>query len=120
MTDDAKLENGSKGSATRKLERIGWALFLIFVGVVYYADELGRVTDFYSIVSIIGGGFLLAYWAFARLVRQSLSYPMLVVGTLLLVSGILDRYNIDLEWMPLIIIILGVLLLVKAVTDRNG
>jgi hypothetical protein len=121
MSDENEVEvsEGTRFSSTN-VERIGWGLFIIFVGVSFYAEELHRIKDSWDQISLYGGGFLVAYWVVARLINRSLSYGMLVVGSILVTAWVFDEYDLNLKLWPLFIIIAGIAMLVKAFTDKRG
>lgn len=102
------------------IERFGWGLFLVYLGITLYAEELHRIKDAWDQVSLYGGGFLLVWWIGSRLIGKSLSYWMLAVGTIFVAGWVIDNYNLDLQVWPLIVILLGVALLIKAVTNNRS
>jgi len=121
MSDEIEMDPGPGGRFTAaNVERIGWGLFIIFMGVSFYAEDLHQIRDSWDQISLYGGGFLLAFWFAARLINRSLSYGMLVVGCVLVTTWAFDKYNLDLNFWPLIVIIAGIAMLVKAFTDKRG
>jgi hypothetical protein len=118
MSNEMENSTGGRFSAGN-IERFGWGLFVIFMGVAFYAEELHRIRESWEYVSLYGGGFLLGFWFLARLAGRSLSSAMLAVGTLLVAARVIDTFNLDLRMWPLIVILLGVALLVKAMTNNK-
>ncbi|TNE36438.1 MAG: hypothetical protein EP347_11105 [Alphaproteobacteria bacterium] len=105
--------------APGNVERFGWGLVLVFAGIAYYADALHNIRDAWDYIAPYGGGFLLVYWSLARMMGKSLSYWMLATGAIVFIAWVLDRWNLKLEYWPLLLIILGVALLIKAITNNR-
>ncbi|TNE57146.1 MAG: hypothetical protein EP340_09570 [Alphaproteobacteria bacterium] len=105
--------------APGNVERFGWGLLLVFAGIVYYADALHTIRDAWDYLAPYGGGFLLVYWSLARLMGKSLSYWMLATGAIVFIAWVLERWDLRLEYWPLLLIILGVALLIKAITNNR-
>jgi hypothetical protein len=109
------------------LSSLGWAGFLIWVGLVLLADNLGwlqqtgpfaELDAFYWILA--GGGLLLLAIAAARAVMPEYRGPVIgnvILGLLLLSFSVQSLIAWDFVW-PLIIIGFGVLLLFRALVRR--
>ena len=95
MSDENEIDQETDNRfATANVERIGWGLFIIFMGVSFYAEDLHRIRDSWDQISLYGGGFLLAFWFCARLINRSLSYGMLVVGSILVTTWAFEKYHL--------------------------
>ncbi len=120
MSNDVGLGSKPSGRFTASsVERLGWGIFVVAMGVLFYAEELNRIRDAWDQISLIGGSFLIVYWFVARAIGRSLSNGMLVVGGVLVTFWVINKYHLSLEVWPLIIIVIGVMLIVKAFADKR-
>jgi hypothetical protein len=90
----------------RKLDAVGWALFLIWIGIVLLAKTS-------SSVALVGIGIIILGVQVARVfLKLSLEGFWFVVGLLFLVGGIWQMVGARFPLVPILLIVAGVALLV--------
>ena len=121
--DNKYNEEGSKQMANKvwKLERlsdgIGWGLFLIFAGSLFFAQNKGWLDgEGWSYLAIGLGailvlGFLVRY--FSDEVNRWGAFGRLIVGLSLVYIGTASIYGFG-EWWPLALILIGMVCVIKA------
>ena len=96
----------------RKLDRAGWGVFLIWIGIVFLA-EVGTGVGFLGV-----GIIALA----AQLARKLFSVKVqgfwIVIGVLFATGGLAELLGAKLSWPPIIAIAAGVALLVSIFTGK--
>ena len=106
--------NGGDGGAADKVEKAGWGLFLIWVGIVLYTEPgwgvflvgLGAIFLVKQVVRTCVGLKPECFWAGA--------------GVVLVVIGLLTHYKPEIELFPIVLIVLGALCLISVLTGKCG
>ena len=90
----------------RKMDAVGWALFLIWVGIVLLAKTS-------SSVALVGIGIIILGVQVARvLLKLNLEGFWFVVGLLFLMGGIWQMVGARFPLVPILLIVAGVALIV--------
>ena len=96
---DEKEEKGDAGEKWRRdpIEALGWALFLIWIGIVLLAEYYGYLDRFEQLetwsVIMIGAGVLVLLGVLVRLVMPAYRKPVLgsiIFGVILLAVGLTE------------------------------
>ncbi len=97
----------------KKLETAAWGLFFIWIGVAWLAN-VGWGAGLFGVGIITLAG---------QLVRKSLALEVegfwVLVGCLFALGGIWELFNIRVEFVPVLAIVAGALLLVAALSGRS-
>jgi len=94
----------------KRLERIGWALFLIMIGGIGLVPE-GRVPEG---TWLVGVGLIMLGLNAARSIKGiQMSGSTLVLGILALIAGIGDLLGLDLPVLAILLIIVGASIILK-------
>lgn len=106
------------------LTNVYWGLFFIWLGAVAFffkGNLLSTVNFVNDPVFALGTGFLLILLNFTRsLLHLRLSVLTLSLGALLEVIFIpVLFFNLNLQFLPVLIVILGVALVIGAIRTRN-
>lgn len=112
----ANTDTSEKPALNRRLERIGWGLFLIMIG------GIGLVPDeqIPEGTWLIGVGLIMLGLNAARSLNGvPMSGFTIVLGFLALASGIGDLLGIDLPIFAILLILIGANLLLRPLFDRN-
>lgn len=105
--DPGKLE------LNRRLETVGWGLFLIMLGGFALVKSVPEGTW------LIGAGVIMLGLNAVRLaVGIRPSGFSLVLGTIALLSGIGSVYGVDIQVGPVLIILIGLAIVVRAFRPR--
>ncbi len=108
MRDDPR-----KRELNRRLETMSWGLFLIMIGGFALLKDVPEGTW------LIGAGvIMLGLNAVRLLVGIRASGFTLILGTIALLSGIGSVYGIDIPVGPLLIILIGLAIIVRALRPR--
>jgi uncharacterized membrane protein len=127
---DEKEEKGDAGEKWRRdpIEALGWALLLIWIGIVILAEYYGYLVRFerletWSII-MIGAGVLVLLGVLARLVVPAYRKPVLgnvILGVILLAIGLTDVVDIKGPVVAAIILFLiGGAIIVGGLTRGRG
>jgi hypothetical protein len=97
----------------RRLETIGWGLFLIMIGGFALVKGVPEGTW------LIGAGLIMLGLNAVRLmVGIRASWFTLIVGTIALLSGLGSVLGIDIPVGPLLIVLIGLAIIVRALRPR--
>jgi hypothetical protein len=108
MSDEVR-----KRELNHRLETIGWGLFLIMIGGFALVKGVPEGTW------LIGAGLImLGLNAVRLLVGIRASWFTLILGTIALLSGIGSVYGVDIPVGPLLIILIGLAIIVRAFQPR--
>jgi len=107
-SDDAR-----KQELNKRLESIGWGLFLFMIGGLAFVKNVPEGTW------LIGAGIIMLGLNAVRLMSGIRASGFTVVlGTIALVAGIGDVYGVDVPVWPLLIILIGLAVVVRALPPR--
>ena len=102
-----------KQDLNHRLETVSWGLFLIMLGGFALLKEVPEGTW------LIGAGMImLGLNAVRLLVGIRASWFTLILGTVALLSGLGSVYGIDIPVGPLLIILIGLAIVVRAFQPR--
>ena len=104
------------GSLNTRLEEIGWALFLLMIGVLWLLPD-DRVPPG---TWLIGAGLIMLAVNAARYFNHiAISAFTVVLGLLACAAGIVDFYGGDFPIFPVLLIVLGASIILRQVTKRH-
>lgn len=99
-------EEAGKTAVARRLDAVGWALFLIWIGIVLLMGAKASL-------ALLGIGIIIVGVQLARVLYQlSLEGFWFVVGLLFLVGGIWQMVGAKFPLVPILLIVAGVALIV--------
>jgi presenilin-like A22 family membrane protease len=105
--------DAGKQDLNRRLETVGWGLFLIMLGGFALVKEVPEGTW------LIGAGLImLGLNAVRLLVGIRASWFTLILGAIALLSGLGSVFGIDIPVGPLLIILIGLAIVVRALQPR--
>lgn len=106
-------EAARKQDLNRRLETISWGLFLIMIGGFALVSGVPEGTW------LIGAGLIMLGLNAVRLVVGiRASWFTLILGTIALLSGLGSVYGIDIPVGPLLIVLIGLAIIVRALQPR--
>jgi len=106
-------EDARKKDLNHRLETVGWGLFLIMLGGFALVRGVPEGTW------LIGAGLIMLGLNAVRLmVGIRASWFTLIIGTIALLSGLGSVYGIDIPVGPLLIILIGLAIVVRAFQPR--
>jgi hypothetical protein len=101
-----EVEKTGKTALARRLDAVGWALFLIWIGLVLLMGSQASL-------ALLGIGIIIVGVQVARVLYQlSLEGFWFVVGLLFLVGGIWQMVGAKFPLVPILLIVAGVALIV--------
>jgi len=102
-----------KQDLNKRLETVGWGLFLIMLGGFALVKGVPEGTW------LIGAGLIMLGLNAARLVLGiRVSWFTLILGTIALLSGLSSVLGVDIPVGPLLIILIGLAIIVRALQPR--
>ncbi len=111
-----ELEKASKtsvGDLPRRLDAVGWALFLIWIGIVLLAGSKASV-------ALVGIGVIIVGVQVARVfLKLNLEGFWFVVGLLFLVGGIWQMVEASFPLVPILLIVAGVALIITRFLPKH-
>ncbi len=106
-------EEMRKRDLNKRLETVGWGLFLIMLGGFALAKDVPEGTW------LIGAGLImLGLNAVRLLLGIRASWFTLILGTIALLSGLGSVYGIEVPVGPLLVILIGLAVIVRALQPR--
>ena len=112
MEDDrsANEQDARRGALNKRLESVGWALFLIMIGGMWMFPE-ERVPEG---AWMMGAGVaLLALNGARSLVGIRMSRTTIILGVVALALGICDVAVKKVPYLPIVLIVIGLLIILK-------
>ena len=106
------VQTGHQGMTADRLDKIGWALFFIWVGTGFLLD-LGWGLGFFGIGVIVLGG-----QAARKLFNLRLEGCWVVCGVLFLLGGLWTLFGVTLPLLPILLIAAGIALLISSFTRK--
>lgn len=110
---DRNGPDGSRGELSRRLDSIGWALFLIWVGVAFIAD-LGWGWALVGMATIV-----LGVAAYRRSRELNVGGLWVAIGIVFLAAGLWHVFEVPWPLAPLILIGCGLMVLWGAFQGRH-
>lgn len=106
------LEGGA--ISARTLSKVGWSLFLIWLGIVL-------LVEFTMGIVLLGvGGIILGMQMARKYVGLDLESPWIGVGLIFALGGVWELLDVQLPLIPLVLVAVGVILLVSALRKNTG
>jgi hypothetical protein len=119
MTFRSHPEGGptaQKGTLNRRLEDIGWALFLIMIGTLLLMPKGGVPQGTW----LIGTGLImLGVNAVRRVNGIAMNGFTIVLGAFALVAGLGGFFGVDLPLLAAFLILMGVIILLRPMLRRS-
>jgi hypothetical protein len=106
-------EDVRKQDLNKRLETVGWGLFLIMIGGLAFVKGVPEGTW------LIGAGLIMLGLNAVRLVLGiRASWFTLILGTIALLSGIGQVLGVDIPVWPVLLILIGLAVIVRSVRPR--
>lgn len=99
----------------RNLDAIGWAIFFIWIGIVWLVKAIPEGVGALGVGAIVLGGSAVRF-----LLRVSVSFFWIVIGLVFVLAGVAELKAVDLPLLPIAFIVCGVLLLFHRHSGRRG
>ena len=110
-------EDSEKVALNKRLEQIGWGLFLIMIGGIALVPDQQVPAGTW----LIGAGLIMLGLNVARYFnRLPLSGFTLTLGTLAIIMGASDFFGVDLPFFPILLIVIGASILLKPLFERRS
>lgn len=97
-----------------RIDAVLWGLFFIWIGILLLIKDMPEGIGSLGVGAIVLGGALLRI-----LVGASISVFWLVIGAVFILAGIGGLLSIDLPFLPIALLICGVLLLFHSKSGRR-
>ena len=118
-TQNDQLTNNQgerKSTLNKRLETIGWALFLIMIGSIWLVPK-ERVPEG---TWLIGTGVIMLGLNAARYFNGiRMSGFTIVLGILALAFGVSDFFAVNLPFFPILLILIGARILLKPLIEKK-
>ena len=105
--------NAEKHHLTDKLAAVGWGLFFVWIGVAWLLN-VGTG------IGLLGVGILTLGM---QVVRKSFNLPLeggwIVVGVLMVLGALWEMFQVEMNLVPIFIIIAGVALLISILKGKK-
>ncbi len=116
MTNEFTTIN-EKEQLNKRLENIGWGLFLIMLGGIWLVPDRFVPEGTW----LIGAGLILIGLNIVRQLKQiEMSSFSLILGGAALLIGISDFFRVDLPFLPILLIIIGAKLLIQPLIEKRS
>jgi hypothetical protein len=115
MTQDVRTtghEAVEKMALKRRLDGIGWALFLIMIGGLWLMPE-GTVPEGTWLIGV--GLIMLGVSAVRSLNGIKVSWFTVILGLIALASGVSDFFGVNLPWFPILLVLIGASIILEQV-----
>lgn len=106
-------DHAPKQELNKRLETVSWGLFLIMLGGLAFAKDVPEGTWLIGV-----GVIMLGLNAVRILLGIRASWFTLVLGTIALLSGLSSVLGVDIPVGPLLIILIGLAIIVRAFQPR--
>jgi len=104
-----------KEQLNKRLENIGWGLFLIMLGGIWLVPDRFLPEGTW----LIGAGLILIGLNIVRHLNQiKMSSFSLILGGAALLIGMSDFFRVDLPFFPILLIIFGAKLLIQPLIEK--
>ncbi|MFH1830533.1 MAG: hypothetical protein ABH871_07140 [Pseudomonadota bacterium] len=112
IQNDSKRRHRSLKGA--RIDAVLWSLFFIWMGVVLFIKDMPEGVGSLGIGGIVLGGTLLRL-----MFGASISSFWLIIGAVFILAGIGGLLSIDLPFLPIALLICGMLLLFHNKSERS-
>jgi hypothetical protein len=96
----------------RRLDGIGWALFLIMIGGLWLMPE-GTVPEGTWLIGV--GLIMLGISAIRSLNGINVNWFTVILGVIALASGVSGFFGVNLPWFPILLILVGASIILEQV-----
>ena len=113
VSNDSEQQEGNKrkGNLASTMDTVGLGLFLIWIGIAFWLKLVGW--------GLIGAGILaLGDQAVRKCLGMKLEGPWVLVGALLVLSGIGEQFGTELPLAPILLIVAGIAILVSLLRQK--
>jgi hypothetical protein len=112
----SSIQDTQKAALNKRLESIGWGLFLIMIGGIWLVPDEQVPGGTW----LVGAGLIMLGLNAARYLNGiRMSGFTIVLGILALASGLSDFAGIDLPLFPILLILIGASILLKPMFERR-
>lgn len=112
----AESQDEKKNALDKRLDALGWALFLIMIGGLWLAPE-GLVPEGSWLIGT--GIIILGLIAVRYLYGIKVNGFWLVLGLIALAFGISSVFGVNIPVLPILIIIIGLNIVLKPLLQKN-
>lgn len=109
-------EEAKKKELDKRLDAIGWGLFLVMIGGIWLVPE-GTVPDGTWLIGV--GVIILGLMGIRSLYGIKINAFWSIVGIIALTIGIGEVYGINISILPILLIIVGANILIKSLYKRT-
>lgn len=110
-----KVEFTDKGDVGKRLDQIGWGIFLVMIGTIWLVPGVPQGTW------LIGAGILLLV---VNAIRSRLGVPWsgvsVALGVFALAAGLGDFTGIKLPLFPICLVVIGATLILKPLISQKA
>lgn len=111
-----ELKHEEKQALNKRLESVGWALFLIMIGGLALIPDESIPEGMW----LIGAGLIMIGLNLARFLNGiKMSGLTFILGLLALGSGLGDYLGLDLPVFAIMLILIGVGMIIRPLVERN-
>ena len=97
----------------KKLEAVGWGLFFIWIGIAF-------LTDIGFPIGLFGLGIItLGSQAARKYFNFKLEGFWIIVGVLFIIGGIEELVNIEIDLLPILLIVAGLVILTSVFRGKK-
>ncbi len=111
LNDNERSRRSLRGA---RIDAVMWGLFFIWIGIVLLIRDLPEGIGSLGIGVIVLGGALLRL-----ILGASVSFFWLIIGVVFMLAGVGDLLSIDLPFLPVALLVCGVLLLFHSKSGRS-
>jgi hypothetical protein len=115
-TQPTENQDEKKIALDKRLDAIGWALFLIMIGGLWLAPE-GSVPEGTWLIGT--GVIILGLMVIRYLYGVKINAFWLVLGFVALAFGISSVYGLNIPVLPILIIIIGINIILKPLLQKK-
>jgi hypothetical protein len=112
----AESRGRGKARLGRRLDGIGWALFLIMIGGLWLMPE-GTVPEGTWLIGV--GLIMLGISAIRSVGGIKVSWFTVVLGVIALATGASGFFGVNLPWFPILLILIGASIILEQVLDPD-
>lgn len=113
ISDQSEVRNNS---LNKRLEDIGWALFLILVGIIWLVP-VGRLPE--DAWLIVAGVIMLGINGIRYLNGIKMSGFTLILGALALIAGLGGVFAVKLPFFAILFIVIGASIILKPLLEKK-